>query len=513
MDAAYLEKNINESLAEALTSMAVNVPDDPIEYIGKYLVTKVERLKQFEAAQVELGEVETKLSEEEAATELKNKALESQEKELKEKESKYQTFLESLAKSESKQQAMDSVVNFMELEMNIPAAYIAVKKVAGEVETLCYVSASPSQVNIVKGKKIVKAAPAEDDEGPVQATGFTFDALKVPEVPEGEEEEEPAEGEEKAPKPVPKPSPLVIDNVKRDSRCKFFGVPKIGAFVACPFSYETIEHESGCSFNAGDAESGVDPSYQLNSIKAEFVIAFDSIGEYRLFKPAEIEKVNNIGEVLSNVFVTLEKSIGEKHLEFVNVGPKDMAGKCSAVTAKVAETDAQVATAMGEYNAEEGESELKKPMIEAEKASTAVGSILATDIEEILKILERYELPLPAAVLNMLFCVSAIAGIDTASLVDCCGDPSWSVMRNKLQDLPSAIGAFKPDLESTVTSNTSIAAIKNMCETMNLLDASVYPADLPVFPIILTWFQKAIAAREAAIAFHAETGKSLETIA
>jgi len=190
-----------------------------------------------------------------------------------------------------------------------------------------------------------------------------------------------------------------------------------------------------------------------------------------------------------------------------------MAGKCSTVTAKVAEIDAQVATAMGEYNAEEGESELKKPMVEGEKACTAVGSILATDIEEILKILERYELPLPTVVLSMLFCVFAIAGIETASLVDCCGDPSWSVMRNKLQDLPSAIGAFKPDLESTVTSSTSIAAIKNTCETMNLLDASVYPADLPVFPIILTWFQKAIAARDAAIAFHAETGKSLETIA
>ena len=116
MDAAYLEKNVNESLAEALTSMAVNVPDDPIEYIGKYLVTKVERLKQFEAAQVELGEVETKLSEEEAATELKNKALESQEKELKEKESKFQTFLESLAKSESKQQV--SLESFREMKFS-----------------------------------------------------------------------------------------------------------------------------------------------------------------------------------------------------------------------------------------------------------------------------------------------------------------------------------------------------------------------------------------------------------
>lgn len=43
MDAQYLKKNVNEALIEALASMAITMPDDGIEYIGKYLIKYVER--------------------------------------------------------------------------------------------------------------------------------------------------------------------------------------------------------------------------------------------------------------------------------------------------------------------------------------------------------------------------------------------------------------------------------------------------------------------------------------
>ncbi len=43
MDALYLKENVQEALAEALTSVVVGTPDDPIEYIGKYLLQYVER--------------------------------------------------------------------------------------------------------------------------------------------------------------------------------------------------------------------------------------------------------------------------------------------------------------------------------------------------------------------------------------------------------------------------------------------------------------------------------------
>ena len=43
MDAQYLKDNVYAAVTEALASMAVALPDDKVEYIGKYLLNYVER--------------------------------------------------------------------------------------------------------------------------------------------------------------------------------------------------------------------------------------------------------------------------------------------------------------------------------------------------------------------------------------------------------------------------------------------------------------------------------------
>jgi hypothetical protein len=70
----------------------------------------------------------------------------------------------------------------------------------------------------------------------------------------------------------------------REKRCKFFGIPKLGAYVALPFGYQSLDHENGCAFNPGDAENGVPPSYQLAKVESQFIIGIDTIGKYRLIK-------------------------------------------------------------------------------------------------------------------------------------------------------------------------------------------------------------------------------------
>lgn len=97
--------------------------------------------------------------------------------------------------------------------------------------------------------------------------------------------EEAEEGAEpKPPKPAPKMSPLIVENTMREKRCKFFGIPKLGAYVAVPFAFQSIDHENGCVFNPGDAENFVAPSYQLVKLETHFIIGIDTIGKYRLFK-------------------------------------------------------------------------------------------------------------------------------------------------------------------------------------------------------------------------------------
>jgi hypothetical protein len=52
MDAKYLKTNVDEALTEALSSMAVSQPDDPIEYIGNYLLQWVARREKRELVNI-----------------------------------------------------------------------------------------------------------------------------------------------------------------------------------------------------------------------------------------------------------------------------------------------------------------------------------------------------------------------------------------------------------------------------------------------------------------------------
>ena len=43
MDALYLKENINDAISDGLTAMVVQSPDDPIEFLGNYLLNYVDR--------------------------------------------------------------------------------------------------------------------------------------------------------------------------------------------------------------------------------------------------------------------------------------------------------------------------------------------------------------------------------------------------------------------------------------------------------------------------------------
>jgi hypothetical protein len=101
-------------------------------------------------------------------------------------------------------------------------------KEGNDKEILVYTAASNGQDH-VRGK-ILERPPESEEEGASNGKGCSFDVFKVPELPP---EEEVAEGEEAPPpRPTPVPVPLKIDNVMRDKRIKFFGIPLLGAYVA-----------------------------------------------------------------------------------------------------------------------------------------------------------------------------------------------------------------------------------------------------------------------------------------
>ena len=72
---------------------------------------------------------------------------------------------------------------------------------------------------------------------------------------------------------------------------------------------------------------------------------------------------------------------------------------------------------------------------------------------------------------------------------------------------------FDPSEVKSVPRDISIAAIRLFCETTSVLEPGSYPGYFYVLPLVVTWLQKAIAAREAAIAYFKEAeNKDIEII-
>ncbi|KAJ1430479.1 hypothetical protein B484DRAFT_448846 [Ochromonadaceae sp. CCMP2298] len=533
MDADYLKTNVLDALTEALSSMAVKIPDDDIEYVGKYLLRYCERKKTEKEGTSELEGVEADLSQFLAVEETKSREAEGKFLAASQANNKYKRFIDALGEYKSKQEAMDGLSAFIEVSLGIPAAYVALKKTAGESETLNYVSASPSQAHML-GKKLLKPSAEEGDDAPARQ-GISFEAFKLPEVPEEEAAEE-EEGVAVPLKAPPKAQPLLVDNAMRELRCKFFGIPRLGSFAAVPFSYPSIDHEEGVTMGEAPAvEEGAEAvaaEYQSNPKESSFLVGVDTVGKYRALKAAEIQKIVALGEKMVACFQKLEAGMGEAHTAYLKSDAFKTATDSvpADYTAKLAEAEAGVLARVGEEVAAEAaaraagvaegeeppvESELLKPSREAcavvkEVWSGAMGP--GTPVAAALGALGGYLLPLPAPALNCLYAVGCLVGCPPESLSNICGDPDWPAVKASLPLLCDKMGAYDPAAALTsANSKNKVAAVKAFAEGAGLLDAAAYPPTMGVCANgLLPWLQKALAAREAAAAYSAETGAPIE---
>ena len=82
-----------------------------------------------------------------------------------------------------------------------------------------------------------------DEEGSGQAEGVTFRVWEELPTEFGTNGEE--EGEDTESKPPAIPEYIHIENVLREPGVKFFGVPKLGAYLALPVTYSSGLHDDG----------------------------------------------------------------------------------------------------------------------------------------------------------------------------------------------------------------------------------------------------------------------------
>lgn len=428
-------------------------------------------------------------------------------------EKRVSQFIESLQEtSSSKEQAFSKVCGFLAEYLNIPSVYLAVKKTVGETECLHYYNSSPGQEKVI-GVKMMKPADAEGDEAPIRQ-GLSFEAFKIPEVPE-EEPVELEEGQEPPPpKPAPKAQPLIIENVMRDKRCKFFGIPMLGSYAAIPLILGSIEHDAGCIL--GPQPEPVPPSedpeapppqpveplplYVPNKIPIGILIGMDTIGAFRRFSPRDISTAVTIGEALVGHLETLEASLFEKQFAF-NVTNTPLVQSMTEIATKIPE---QEAAALAQVAADIGEAPTMDTL-KASKEADAIASVYKTTLttspasNQIELLIECYLPPVVSAI-NLLFGVLCFLGMDGVDFKDVCGDISWEKLR--CLGLPSLLSKIKEyNHEADELPTMSDAAFKAYLESAGLSDLTVLPSSIPVLSLIATWTLKQIAAREARVAY------------
>eukprot|EP01006_Ploeotia_vitrea_P022123 TRINITY_DN54534_c0_g1_i1.p1 TRINITY_DN54534_c0_g1~~TRINITY_DN54534_c0_g1_i1.p1 ORF type:complete len:503 (+),score=45.75 TRINITY_DN54534_c0_g1_i1:19-1527(+) len=501
MDAKYLVTNVNTALSEALSAMVAVQPNDSIEFIGKYLLQYVERQEHLEAEKVRELEVEG-LAIDEMEKEKQNAAIAEEKKALVESyNAKLDMFIENLGTSLSKQAAMETATNFITEYLNVPASYVGIVKKNGETECLHYFGANKGQEHIL-GKKLMK--PAEEGEEAPLRQGLSFDAFKIPEVPE-EETPPLEEGEEPPPpKPAPTVQPIIIDDVMRDTRIKYFGIPKIGSYVCIQLKYNTIDHDASVVVGSDD--------YTQSPLPQNVLFCMDTMGKYREFTPKDVEIGKKVGETLVAAFETIEGSMFKKHTAFLGTY-KSANNDVQAAAAKIGETETTALANVGaslpaeisdsEKAVKEGEASVKTWGDEISGNSMLVDSILS---------LQNHLLPSTQVVATLFYCVAIMGGANPKECKDVCGDITWEAIRALvLKNIPELIKNFDCNAVRTVNNENSLDAIKKITEENNLFDTSIYPPTIAVCNPLAMWLQKAVNARTAAIAFQAENNVNLET--
>ena len=516
MDVQYLKNNVNEALNEALTSMAACTPDDNVEYLGRYLIQYVNRLKAKNIEKVSTIEAENLALKYEADQAIRNNAVQEVEDAKKSKQRKLDTFCENLAATvTTKTDAMDQTTKFLSEFLELPNTYIAINKVAAESETLLYYSTNPGNTTIL-GKKLPKAVGEEEEGGPTRQ-GVSFEAFKIPEVPE----EEPADdGEEAPPKPAPTAQPLVIDNVMRDERCKFFGIPKLGSFAAIPLTYGSSDHENGimpgptaeelaaqAAAEAPPVEEGEEapapvplpdaPKYIQSKIPLNMILAMDTIGKYRVITSNDVEIAIQVGNALIKALEAIEVKDFEAHCEYMD-GPKSPETFATELNEKIASAEAANLEAVATETAELPDTSDKEALIAKKNANASfagIDSVVKSDaVLDAIQSFETYVLPPSSPVLFFFHVLSCMLHYSTSDSKDVCGDVSWTSIRNNVfKTYVSKISDYDVTVESAEMNDE---AIKSFIET-NALSAETIQTPFTLLPILFNWVQKAVASRDA----------------
>jgi hypothetical protein len=252
-----------------------------------------------------------------------------------------------------------------------------------------------------------------------EENGVTFDALKEIEDPQRVD----ADGNQLAHSP---PKFIQVENVLREPRMKFYGVPKLGAYLSRAQKYKSYLH-------ADVYKEGDEPNFKEEWI----VFSCDTMGQARSFTKEEIDSFCQITAEVNLLIETLEKSIYLSETEKKTQRSAELTDFKSKLSAKVGEEEKSVASEL-----ESIVDELKE-VKEHELRALYLTNLLLDNVELISSISSNL-IPYPKSALAAFASALSLLGYGTTHIFNpATKAPSWdktavllnsSTLESKLRD-------------------------------------------------------------------------------
>jgi hypothetical protein len=299
-----------------------------------------------------------------------------------------------------------------------------------------------------------------------------------------------------------------VENVIRDPKISFFGIPKLGAYLAVPFKYESYIHPGvfdPVAEGGDETPEGETPAEKVNTVPVDMICALDTMGQARAFTDEEISCAQKWATLIG---VNLARA--ERDTFLVEKVAREAA---EAANAKRLESVEQDKAEQQIKMQEEIETKLKaeaESLLEGQELDESVKVLLTCEIKtrfakdsvlackEMLEQIKEWSIGPKAEVMKVLECALYLLGYTQPQLYDMANrKANWSKMRglfdseffNKLEEYKSLdTPATKPYAD--------IDSLKTLLEGQD--EAALSSTSL-VYSTLLDWAKQAIESREEAI--------------
>eukprot|EP00752_Nemacystus_decipiens_P007983 g7132.t1 len=557
MDAEFLKRTVGEPLSDALTSLVVAQPADPIEFIGEAMLDFIKRKEAESKRNKHASEVARLLEMARQQEEVARKEREVGEAAILAKLDVERQAEAAMAKALSHPEVYTTALSLAKERLGASGVQLGRKVVVDGQEIVEFIAASEGREDMV-GKELKGLKEGEDPEdGEAKEEGVTFNVWKKTEQPPLAEPVFDEEGElipdENEPELVP-PEHVLVENVARDSRVKFFGIPKLGAYLAVPITYgswlqpggisdtpppqddESPEHGEGgedeaaadadadadaeeasdvtnqrCSSTSGtigelsvvvraegaEPDAGEQPTkapvslFSKNEAPVQLVLCIDTMGQGRCFGSSDISWAKSWAAKTKASIEALECRMFDHEVALI---PSLKGSEASEVVSKVNEAEEEaVAEALAELEA--GTPEDEKDRV-SKTIRYRIKRKAVEAVEDRVGMMGKLNLAPASSVLDVLERALVLVGKAKADLCNARGVLDWvgkmrMVVSTELVPLISTFNAEDP------AAAVLAAEIK---EEVDSIDAeAVRAANVPALAI-LEWMSSAITEAEDAAA-------------